>query len=225
VGTIRATERRTPGMRQVLTLTVLLLFTAGCATSTPKPAAPKVAKRPYIPPPLELNDTDGDGIPDIDDKCPRHPETFNGRHDEDGCPDRKLVHPVDRRIFICEKVYFADGKTAVPKNSVAMLKEVAMVMLKFPKLLELVVEGHADDSGGASTNARLARDRARAVHAQLIGLGVEPARLTLAAQSNGMPRRKVVQPSDRDYNRRVEFIVKRVKGAPGQGTRAPRRCN
>lgn len=35
-------------------------------------------------PPL---DTDGDGIPDLTDKCPLDPETFNEFEDEDGCPD------------------------------------------------------------------------------------------------------------------------------------------
>jgi hypothetical protein len=32
-------------------------------------------------------DTDHDGIFDRDDKCPFEPETFQGRDDEDGCPD------------------------------------------------------------------------------------------------------------------------------------------
>lgn len=32
-------------------------------------------------------DTDGDGIPDINDACPTQPETYNGYQDTDGCPD------------------------------------------------------------------------------------------------------------------------------------------
>nr|WP_263430131.1 DUF4139 domain-containing protein [Nannocystis pusilla] len=32
-------------------------------------------------------DRDGDAIPDALDKCPDHPEVFNGYTDEDGCPD------------------------------------------------------------------------------------------------------------------------------------------
>ncbi|HEY0253868.1 MAG TPA: outer membrane beta-barrel protein, partial [Kofleriaceae bacterium] len=35
-------------------------------------------------PPL---DTDGDGIPDATDKCPKEPEDKDGFQDEDGCPD------------------------------------------------------------------------------------------------------------------------------------------
>jgi hypothetical protein len=32
-------------------------------------------------------DSDGDGIPDIYDKCPQAPEDFDGFQDQDGCPD------------------------------------------------------------------------------------------------------------------------------------------
>lgn len=32
-------------------------------------------------------DRDGDGILDVDDKCPDEPEDFDGFEDEDGCPD------------------------------------------------------------------------------------------------------------------------------------------
>src|SRR5207249_4416848 len=32
-------------------------------------------------------DRDGDGIPDISDKCPDNPEDFDGIQDADGCPE------------------------------------------------------------------------------------------------------------------------------------------
>lgn len=35
----------------------------------------------------ELLDADGDGLPDVIDKCPNAPEDFDDRQDEDGCPD------------------------------------------------------------------------------------------------------------------------------------------
>ncbi len=35
----------------------------------------------------EPRDSDGDGIPDSEDRCPDQPETFNDYQDEDGCPD------------------------------------------------------------------------------------------------------------------------------------------
>lgn len=40
-----------------------------------------------------LKDTDGDGIPDVNDACPTQPETFNGYQDTDGCPDTAPTAP------------------------------------------------------------------------------------------------------------------------------------
>lgn len=37
--------------------------------------------------PVVSSDTDGDGIDDHVDRCPRRPEDFDGFEDEDGCPD------------------------------------------------------------------------------------------------------------------------------------------
>ena len=36
---------------------------------------------------VEAGDRDGDGYPDLADKCPDKPENFNGFQDDDGCPD------------------------------------------------------------------------------------------------------------------------------------------
>ena len=40
-----------------------------------------------------VTDTDGDGIPDINDSCPTQAENFNGYRDDDGCPDTKPSAP------------------------------------------------------------------------------------------------------------------------------------
>ncbi len=36
-------------------------------------------------------DTDGDGVPDLTDRCPEQREDLNGRNDQDGCPDGGLT--------------------------------------------------------------------------------------------------------------------------------------
>jgi outer membrane protein OmpA-like peptidoglycan-associated protein len=41
----------------------------------------------WFPPPGMVLDTDGDGIPDGEDACPRRAEDVDGFEDDDGCPD------------------------------------------------------------------------------------------------------------------------------------------
>jgi outer membrane protein OmpA-like peptidoglycan-associated protein len=45
--------------------------------------------RPHRPEPMPdpLTDSDGDGIPDVRDRCPTEPEDKDGFEDDDGCPD------------------------------------------------------------------------------------------------------------------------------------------
>ncbi|HWO19980.1 MAG TPA: OmpA family protein [Kofleriaceae bacterium] len=52
--------------------------------SPPEKCAPKA---PPPPPPPGPKDTDGDGLLDPDDECPREPEDKDEFRDEDGCPD------------------------------------------------------------------------------------------------------------------------------------------
>ncbi len=58
-----------------------LTFTFGGS----EPAAPPPPPPPTKP--VAAKDSDGDGIPDAQDKCPNEPEDKDGFEDDDGCPD------------------------------------------------------------------------------------------------------------------------------------------
>ena len=51
----------------------------------PKPKLEPPRRKEPAPDPLA--DRDGDGIPDVRDKCPNEPEDKDGFEDDDGCPD------------------------------------------------------------------------------------------------------------------------------------------
>jgi outer membrane protein OmpA-like peptidoglycan-associated protein len=51
------------------------------------PKVPPARPRRPEPRPDPLLDQDGDGIPDVHDRCPTEPEDKDGFEDEDGCPD------------------------------------------------------------------------------------------------------------------------------------------
>jgi OmpA-OmpF porin, OOP family len=47
----------------------------------------RCSSREFVEIASKPGDRDGDGIPDVLDKCPDQPENYNGYQDEDGCPD------------------------------------------------------------------------------------------------------------------------------------------
>ncbi len=53
-----------------------------------------IIKDPFVVPPPEVSDIDGDGILDSVDQCPFEPETKNGFEDGDGCPDTAPPIPI-----------------------------------------------------------------------------------------------------------------------------------
>jgi uncharacterized protein (TIGR03382 family) len=61
---------------------------AGVTFAPGASAEPERAFAPETP----LVDTDGDGIPDIRDKCPNEPEDFDNFEDQDGCPELDNDH-------------------------------------------------------------------------------------------------------------------------------------
>ncbi|NNB97129.1 OmpA family protein [Corallococcus exiguus] len=61
----------------------------GCPDTVPetKPASEGAPPPAALALPSASGDTDGDGIPDAEDRCPTAPEDKDGFEDEDGCPD------------------------------------------------------------------------------------------------------------------------------------------
>jgi outer membrane protein OmpA-like peptidoglycan-associated protein len=74
-------------------------------------------------------------------------------------------------------VHFAFGKTAIAPESMSILATIAQVLQAHPQTT-LSLVGHADTRGNAKQNARLASDRADAVRAHLIALGITAERLS-----------------------------------------------
>ena len=153
-------------------------------------------------------DNDKDGIKDTDDRCPMQPETINGVTDEDGCPDKKytLIKVTKERIEISQKVRFKTGRSKVLKASFEMLDQVADAIVT-NKIRKVLVEGHTDDVGAASTNMRLSQKRADAVRDYLVGKGVSADALDAIGFGEIRPLEKARTRAARAKNRRVEFKI------------------
>ena len=152
-------------------------------------------------------DNDKDSILDKDDQCPNEPETYNGYQDQDGCPDKGRVIVRKGKLEILDKIYFETDKDIIKEISYPILDAIAATLKGNPQILEIEVQGHADERGDDAHNMDLTERRAKAVKVYLIEKGIDGNRL----QSHGYGETKPVCPEHNEdcwsRNRRVEFVI------------------
>lgn len=194
-------------------------------------------EKPSITPAIAkdtLVDTDGDGIRDIDDKCPGHkgtakylgcpvPDTDgDGINDEEdncptvagkpggnGCPqfvDTVRQTPKDTMVFI---VYFEPGKSELRTEGFNTLTEVVR-LLKNNKKLMVLFKGHTDNVGSVEANSIRSFDRAKVCADYVASFFIDRHRLVAAAYSNKQPAADLNDPLLQWKNRRVEVCVYEV---------------
>jgi outer membrane protein OmpA-like peptidoglycan-associated protein len=175
-------------------------------------------------------DSDGDGITDDRDQCPREPEDRDGFKDRDGCPDpdNDLDGIPDVRDRCPNKpetvngfqdqdgcpdelkldsVLFASDSARLDADAIDALAEVAAALDTSPKM-RLRVAGHADSANSSKYNLELGKRRAKAVRAYLVDvLEVDGDRLKLASFGEDRPVADNSTSAGRSVNRRVSFTV------------------
>lgn len=121
--------------------------------------------------------------------------------------DASLVTLTQSAIVIHDKVYFETAKAVIKPESHELLRQVARVMLEHPELLQVSVEGHADERGDDQYNLELSTARAAAVRDFLVAQGVSTERLS--SQGFGESRPVVAESTEAAWekNRRVEFVI------------------
>ena len=105
-----------------------------------------------------------------------------------------------------DRVFFATNKSSLTTASRATLRKQATFLRK-NKSLNVTIEGHADERGTREYNLALGEKRAQAVKNYLIGLGINPDRVSTI--SYGKERPAVVGSNDGAWaqNRRSVTIV------------------
>ncbi len=161
-------------------------------------------------------DADGDGVPDDVDRCPNEPETLNGRADDDGCPDGEtLVEQREGRIVLLHQIQFANNRARIRgARSQQILAAVAAIMSRNPQYRKVRIEGHTDSAGREDRNVRLSQERAEAVLAALVRIGVAAERMEAVGHGPHRPIADNGTPEGRAANRRVEF---HIEGGPASG--------
>lgn len=122
-------------------------------------------------------------------------------------------HPAedDLRAKAGDRVFFSPGSAELGGRARTVLQAQAKWLNHFTAI-NIVVEGHADDPGGAEINRDLAARRALAVRERLIEEGVAESRIVTAGRSNS---ERVAECSDAAcsaQNRRVVTLL--IETAP-----------
>ncbi|NOY91279.1 MAG: OmpA family protein [Deltaproteobacteria bacterium] len=161
-------------------------------------------------------DADGDGIPDASDRCPNRPETINGVSDTDGCPDGEAVLRIEgEQIVLLQQIQFRTNRARIRHGrSPRILQAIATILRQHPEYAHVRIEGHTDNQGNEARNIRLSQQRADAVKAALVRLGVDAGRLE--AQGIGPARPVADNDTDegRTQNRRIEFHIEPAAPTP-----------
>ncbi len=122
-----------------------------------------------------VRDADGDGVPDTVDKCSNTPP--GTKVDAVGCPPLfRTERGVERGAVVLHGVTFETGKSALTRESYAVLDQVAASLVANPDV-RIEVAGYTDIRGSRALNLRLSQARAAAVRAYLARKGVDPARM------------------------------------------------
>ena len=146
-------------------------------------------KAEVVAPPPKPGDSDGDGVTDDIDQCPKTPM---------GAPVN------DRGCWLIEDVYFDFDKSDIKSEFHATLVEIADVMKQNPDIT-VQIGGHTDNLGTEMYNERLGDKRATAAKQYLLNQGVSEDRISTASFGYSRPAATNETEWGRAKNRRDEF--------------------
>ncbi|MGH8051717.1 MAG: OmpA family protein [Arenimonas sp.] len=102
-------------------------------------------------------------------------------------------------------INFDIDKATLRPDSQSVIEEINK-LLTSNNDLKLSIEGHTDSTGSADHNRTLSTSRARSVLGALVGLGVDPARLSSKGFGPDKPIAENANETGRVKNRRVELV-------------------
>jgi outer membrane protein OmpA-like peptidoglycan-associated protein len=107
--------------------------------------------------------------------------------------------------IVTHGITFDIDKSDIKPQSMGTLNMIIKVMKDNPDL-KFEVDGHTDNTGQAAHNLTLSQQRAEAVKAQLIKMGIAGSRLTTKGFGDTKPISDNDSPEGKANNRRVEFV-------------------
>ena len=157
-------------------------------------------------------DSDGDGVPDLFDKCPNTPA--GTKVDGSGCP-LPVVKPAEN-VYITEEdksvvneavknLEFTTGSAVISESSYPSLETLAKLLAS--KKYHLKLAGYTDATGSAALNLALSKDRAEAIKMFLVSKGADASLIETEGYGKAHPIATNKTKAGRKLNRRVEFTL------------------
>lgn len=116
-------------------------------------------------------------------------------------------------VLTLGNVLFATGRAELKAGSIDSLNQLVAFLNQYPDR-NVMIEGHTDNVGTASSNQALSERRAGSVQSYLLQQGIGSQRMTFSGMGEGQPIADNDTDSGRQQNRRVEIIIDQ----PGQIT-------
>jgi outer membrane protein OmpA-like peptidoglycan-associated protein len=107
--------------------------------------------------------------------------------------------------IVTHGINFDVDKAALRPESMGTLNQIVAVMNANPDL-KFEIDGHTDNTGASAHNMTLSQQRADAVKAQLVSMGIAGSRLTTKGFGDSKPLGPNDTPANQANNRRVEFV-------------------
>ena len=132
-------------------------------------------------------------------------------------PRQSLVQVTAKEITIKQQIQFALDQDIILPESTPLLMEIADVLIKNPRIKQVEVQGHTDNTGTPEHNQDLSERRANSVRNWLIQHGVAADRLVAKGYGQTKPLVPNVTTANKAKNRRVQFIILEQDKAPAGG--------
>ena len=114
-------------------------------------------------------------------------------------------HIMTESRIITHGILFDVDKATIKPQSMGTINEIYK-LLKENVGLKYEIDGHTDNTGNPKHNMELSKERADAVKAQLVNMGIDASRLTTKGFGDTKPISDNSDPAGRANNRRVEFV-------------------